>query len=229
MSKEKNFTTSIKCGHCQNKAPMEVVADYSTVKDYDDPRSGVTWEAGSFYELMECPACGEIALRRHFWHSGRMDETHEIKYRYLYPIDGIEIQGLPDKIESGYQAAQKVRNIDTNAYAVLLGRVLDLICDDRNASGDTLDKKLKSLSKRGEIPEKLVDISSGLRKLRNIGAHADLGELSSADLPVLDGLTRAILEYVYSAPLLITEAEKRLARLKHKKSQKTTKSLEKKV
>jgi hypothetical protein len=31
---------------------------------------------------------------------------------------------------------------------------------------------------------------------------------------VLDDLTRAILEYVYSAPLLAKEAEKRFARLK---------------
>jgi hypothetical protein len=91
-------------------------------------------------------------------------------------------------------------------------------------TGDTLDKRLKSLSERGEIPEKLVDVSSGLRKLRNIGANADLGELSSADLPVLDGLTRAILEYVYSAPLLIEETEKRLDKLKKKKAKNTLKN-----
>lgn len=70
----------------------------------------------------------------------------------------------------------------------------------------------------------MVDVSSGLRKLRNIGAHADLGELSSADLPVLDGLTRAILEYVYSAPLLIEETEKRLDKLKKKKAKNTLKN-----
>jgi len=175
------------------------------------------WEAGSVYELIECPACGEISLRKYFWHS-ILSDGEEIGYKYLYPLDQRGPQGLPNNIKSGYEEAQRVRNINTNAYAVLLGRVLDLICADRNASGDTLDKKLKSLSERGEIPEKLVDVSSGLRNLRNIGAHADLGELSSADLPVLDGLTRAILEYVYSAPLLINEAEKRLAKLKKEKN-----------
>jgi len=62
-----------------------------------------------------------------------------------------------------------------------------------------------------------VDVAAGIRKLRNIGAHADLGELTEAELPVLDGLTRAILEYVYSAPLLAREAEERLAKLKKRK------------
>ncbi len=49
MSKEKNFTTSIKCGHCQNQAPMEVVADYSTVKEYSARQTIVIWDAGSVY------------------------------------------------------------------------------------------------------------------------------------------------------------------------------------
>jgi hypothetical protein len=222
MSKEKKFTESIKCGHCQNQAPMRIVSDYSTIKEYNAPQTTVYWDAGLVYELIECPTCKDIILRFYNWHSGRMD-VNDIEYTTLYPKDEKGPRGLPSEIESGFQAAQRVRNIDTNAYAVLLGRVLDLICDDRSASGDTLDKKLKSLSERGEIPEKLVDVSSGLRKLRNIGAHADLGELSNADLPVLDGLTRAILEYVYSAPLLIRETEKRLAKLKNKKSKKNSK------
>lgn len=95
-------------------------------------------------------------------------------------------------------------------------RVLDFVCEDRQASGDTLDKKLKSLAGNGEIPSKLVDVAAGIRKLRNIGAHANLGELTEAELPVLGDLTRAILEYVYSAPSLAAEAEARLASLKSK-------------
>lgn len=213
MSKEKKFTESIKCGHCQNQAPMRIVSDYSNISDYEEHEGMLIWEAGWVYELIECPACREITLLKHYWHSILSDDE-EIEYKYLYPSDEAGPKGLPKKINSSYEAALRVRNIDTNAYAVLLGRVLDLICVDRDASGDTLHEKLKSLSERGEIPEKLVEVSSGLRKLRNIGAHADLGELSNADLPVLDGLTRAILEYVYSAPLLIRETEKRLAKLK---------------
>jgi hypothetical protein len=223
MTKEKIFTDSIKCGHFQNYAPMPIVSHYSNLRDYEEGEGILDWEAGSIYEIIECPACGEISLRKYLWHS-MLSDGEEIEYKYLYPLDQTDLQGLPSNIKSGYQAAQRVRNIDTNAYAVLLGRVLDLICADRNATGDTLDKRLKSLSERGEIPEKLVDVSSGLRKLRNIGANADLGELSSADLPVLDGLTRAILEYVYSAPLLIEETEKRLDKLKKKKAKNTLKN-----
>lgn len=223
MSNQKRFTEPIKCGHCQNQAPMEIVSEYSTVREHSDDASEITWDAGSVYELNKCPACDGVTLRRYHWHSGYMDGT-DIEHVVLYPSGEKALRGLPRKIDAGYQAAQKVRNIDANAYGVLLGRVLDFICEDRHASGDTLDKKLKSMADKGDIPVKLVDVAAGIRKLRNIGAHADLGELTEAELPVLDDLTRAVLEYVYSAPLLAREAELRLARLKQKKSKRTTKT-----
>jgi hypothetical protein len=212
-NEKKRFTGQIKCGHCQNTAPMEVVSMYSGVQDHFDGASGTSWEAGTVWELCKCPACHLVILRSYDWHSGYMDES-DIGYHILFPAGDAELRGLPPKVDGGYRAAQRVRNIDANAYGVLLGRVLEMVCEDRQAKGDTLDRKLKSLADNGEIPEKLVKVATGIRKLRNIGAHANLGELTPAELPVLDGLTRAILEYVYSAPLFATEAEQRFSELK---------------
>lgn len=213
---KKRFTASMKCGHCHNTAPMEIVADCSTVREYPtDDQSDGSWDEGSVYETCKCPACNNMTFRSCDWHSGRMDES-DIEYKVLYPLGEKVLRGLPRKIDAAYKAAHKVRNIDANAYGVLLGRVLDFVCEDRSASGKTLDEKLKSLAENKEIPSKLVDVAAGIRKLRNIGAHANLGELTVAELPVLDDLTSAILEYVYSAPFLAREAEERYAKLKTK-------------
>lgn len=86
--------------------------------------------------------------------------------------------------------------------------------------GKSLEHKLEDLSSKGDMPKKLVDVANGLRKLRNLGAHASNAALTDAEVPVLDNLTRAILEYVYSAPLLAQEAEDRLKALKERKSTK---------
>ncbi|HYG34847.1 MAG TPA: DUF4145 domain-containing protein, partial [Clostridia bacterium] len=213
MTIQKRFSAPVKCGHCQNKTPMEVGATYSTVRSYENDSSDITWEAGTIYEILACPACEGVTLRSAFWHDGLMDPS-ELEFTVLYPSGERTLRGLPPKIEKAFQAAQKVRNVDANAYGVLLGRVLEFVCEDRNAVGDNLDAKLKSLADVGEIPNKLVDVAAGLRKLRNIGAHVSLGELTEKELPVLDDLTRAILEYVYSAPHLAKEVEDRLTRLK---------------
>jgi len=100
--------------------------------------------------------------------------------------------------------------MDPNAYGVLLGRVLDILCEDRRANGDTLYKKLEDLGNKGEIPKPLVEMAHSLRQLRNVGAHASLGELTGKEIPFLDNLCRAILEYVYEAPDLIQKAKQRL-------------------
>jgi len=89
-----------------------------------------------------------------------------------------------------------------------------MVVKNRNARGKTLNEKIKYLATKGEIPERLSQIAHSLRNLRNVGAHAELGELTLDELPVLDGPCRAILEYVYTAPQLLVRAEGHLSTLK---------------
>ncbi len=213
MADEKRFTGKMQCGHCQNIAPMSIEATYDGIESHDD--GPYEWSAGDVYELLKCPACRDVTLRHYYWHD-HMDPS-DAEFSIRYPQKTKDVRGLPPKVEKAYQAANRVRKIDVNAYGVLLGRVLDLVCEDRGATGGTLDNRLKSLADSGEIPQKLVDVAAGLRQMRNIGAHADLGELTEEELPVLDDLTAAILDYVYSATYLANTAAQRLAKLKKPK------------
>ena len=200
----------MKCLHCSNSAPQEIVASYSQVEDmYSDPhRRQVIGEAGPVFELMTCPACRAISLRRIDYCD--WDDPDDWAVSWLFPQPGTPVPGLPPEVDKAYEAALKVRNIDSNAYAVLLGRVLDKICIDRGAEGRSLGERLKYLATQREIPEKLAEMARQLRQLRNIAAHADLGELSPKEVPILDALCKAILEYVYSAPQLIQEVQARI-------------------
>lgn len=213
----KRFSEARECGHCNNKATMEIVSEYQKVKSYSDSQSGIQWDAGSVYEMLLCPACQGILLRYYHWHDGMMDPS-DVEYKDLYPNVINAPQGLPDMIQKALNAANKVKSIDANAYAVLIGRLLELVCENRNASGKNLSDRLSDLSKKGEIPDKLVGVAKQLRTLRNIGAHATIGELTPGEIPILDNLCRAILEYVYSAPFLVEEAEKRVLSLKNNKN-----------
>ena len=95
-----------------------------------------------------------------------------------------------------------------------------MVCEDRAAKGHSLNDKLDDLASRQEIPTKLVAVATKLRHFRNIAAHALLGELTTEEIPILDDLTRALLEYVYSAPHLVDQADKRLQALKGKSAKK---------
>ena len=223
MSQEKRQTDFQTCNHCGNHAPMEIGAEYyrstKSICD-DDPYEIPDYvpEEGFRYHLLLCLACKEVTLREYF-DAYYLDEY--INPKTLYPSTKSRLFGLPTKIQQAYEIAFKVRVIDVNAYAVIIGRILEMTCEDRNAIGDTLNKKLNDLAEKGEIPTKLVEVAHSLRRLRNFGAHAYLGELTRDEIPILDDLCRAILEYVYNAPFLVEQAERRLDIIEYKKTKKS--------
>jgi hypothetical protein len=225
MSKQKEFAGPTKCAHCGNTAPMEIVVQHSQVRSHEmelggaPPFNTAAWEEGAVYQLLECPACAGVVLRRYYYHDGR--DPDEWEMATLYPMTRTHPQGLPPTIVKGWEAAARVKQIDANAYAVLLRRVLELVSTDRGAVGKDLNAQLADLAAKGEIPTKLVDVSRGLRRLSNVGAHAVLGDLTPAEAPILEDLCRAVLEYVYSAPHLAQQAQERLDRLKTDGSSKT--------
>jgi hypothetical protein len=210
------FTDPLKCGHCGNYAPMKRGARYSTIDRVYDENIGVSYDEGYTYEILECPSCSKINLISTYYNQ---TEDHEFppSPEILFPLNDQIPIGLPISIEKAYEAAIKVKQIDANAYGVLAGRLLEMICEDRKAKGNDLSSKLSDLSTKGEIPENLVGVANGLRNFRNVGAHAVLGELTLDEVPILSSLTKAILEYVYSAPHLANIAEEKLDKLKKKK------------
>lgn len=216
--KEKQFSGEEQCGHCGNTAPMEILIQHSKVRSHSNDAPGMLsleWDAGSVYELLKCPACHGIMLRSYVWHSEMPAADVEPVPVRLYPTGVRTPRGLPPEIKNAFTVAAKIKSIDANLYGVQLGRVLEMVAHNRKADGRSLQKQLQSLADRNEIPARLVEVASALRRLRNIGAHASPGEeLSPAEVPILEDLCVALLEYVYTAPHLLEKVEESFARLK---------------
>jgi hypothetical protein len=194
---------------------METVAKYEHVNVYGDPPH--TDEDYHFWSILLCPSCQKPTLEEIFRSTFEQEmdfwPSHQ---RILYPSIGSTMDGLPGIIKRNYDAALRVKNVEPNAFAVLIGRTLEAICKDRNASGKNLFEKLEDLSKRNEIPGRLSEMAQKLRLLRNVGAHSDLGEREEEDVPVLVDLCEAILEYIYRAPAKLELVQKRIHELKAK-------------
>lgn len=188
---------------------MLIAAVHSRIELQEHEDTAITWNAGPFWQILECPCCDGVIFREGYWDEHLYEDTGP-EYKILYPSGPEHIRGLPMKISKAYEASQKVKLIDSNAFAVLLGRVLELVCIDKNAVGNSLFERLKDIADRGIMPQQLADMAHALRQLRNIGAHADLGELTNAEVPILEDLSIAILEYVYSAPALVELVQSKL-------------------
>jgi len=214
QNKAPKFSEEKRCGHCGNEAPMRKVAEYSEVSTHMDEKENFCWNEGDCYELLKCPACGKIELRSYYFHEAFSEEAPD--YKTLYPVSSKLPLGLPITIQKEYEAALKVRSMSANAYGVLMGRVLELVCEDRKANGNDLYNKLADLAVKNEIPGKLVAVADKLRIFRNVGAHPVLGALTQNEVPILENLSRAVLEYVYSAPYLAEQAKRAYEKLRQR-------------
>lgn len=201
----------LECPHCQTNHYLKVVGTFEQVEAVDCGNIG-EFDAGPVWKLTICRLCNGVSLLRYFYHEAYFPEDTHLEV--VYPASGETFKGLPEEIDRAHRAALRVRGIDSNAYAVLLGRVIEMVCAEQGVREGALNDRLGALSRKGVIPEQLALMGHGLRNMRNIGAHADLGELTEADVPYLDSLCKAILEYIYVAPRLIDEVQKRVEAIK---------------
>jgi hypothetical protein len=208
----------LSCGHCGNISHMSIVGSISDTQSESDEEGGYYREWGTTYEVLDCPACHKKNIFTYPW-SDFWDDEDEVVPEILYPVDQGAPIGLPNSISKTFMAAEKIKRIDVNAYAILMRRLLEQVCIDRNAKRGTLAEMLSDLAGKKEIPDKLVNVAKGLRNFGNIGAHAGDAELSEKEIPIVHALTKAILEYIYSAPHLATIAEQKLAAIKSKGKQ----------
>lgn len=211
-----NLSKIVSCGHCGNISHMKIIGTINNLQIESDTEIGPFGEWGTIFIVLECPACKKNIVVSYGWHDG-MESEDEITYEILFPKDKNIPIGLPANILKAFIAAEKIKTIDVNAYVILLRRLLELVCKDRNAVGSTLALMLKDLANRNEIPDKLVNVAKGLKDFGNIGAHAGIGELSEKEIPIVGTLCSAILEYIYSAPYLSALAENKLNAIKQKK------------
>jgi hypothetical protein len=93
-----------------------------------------------------------------------------------------------------------VKKTSPPAFALLIRRALEALCDDRKAIPGGLDRRLKDLAFRGEIPPTLAEMVDVIRVLANKSAHTSDLRLTEYDASVMDDLFRAIIEYVYVGP-----------------------------
>ena len=67
---------------------------------------------------------------------------------------------------------------------------------------------LTDLAAKGEIPSKLAEMTTLLRQIGNLGAHAAQQAVKPSQVPAIDQFFRAVVEYVYVAPFRVSEFQR---------------------
>ena len=99
------------------------------------------------------------------------DYYDEEVYTTLFPAETYQGKNIPDKVNSAFSTALKAHYVDNIVCLMALRRTLEIICKDKGASGNTLEKKIIDLSQKNIFPQVINEASDVLRILGNEAAH----------------------------------------------------------
>src|SRR6266704_4818914 len=123
------------CGHCRNKTSLVSRGEYEHKKRVWDIEKEKYVTRTISWEVFECVTCSKPTLIEDDMVLDSADLPELLNEIVLYPSVDTPLTNLPEKIEKAYAAAIKVKNIEPNACAVLVGRTLEAACNHEEAQG----------------------------------------------------------------------------------------------
>lgn len=211
------------CYHCGNTGILKTIASFDVPEEIveKDEWGRVTFfqvVATSRWYLFQCPVCLEPVLINHY-----LIPDMEGVVTNVYPCVNIDKENTPPKIFQAYEAAVKTRGIDNAICLLSLRRALEMVCKDKNAQGDNLEKKIDDLIEKKVLPEMMRDACWIVRQCGNEAAHADDVEFSKREADEAIEYVGSIITYLYSTPVKVADLrrriEKRQARQKEQKQE----------
>jgi len=193
------------CYHCGNKTLMNV--EYTIKKTFGgiepgefigDMREDFNWK------LLLCPVCNFPSLYQIYTNeamqelvNGELNQYYETKI--LYPENTTKLDHVPKSVATSFEAALKIRKIDGHSCLMALRHTLEMICDNQNGSGDTLQKKIKNLIDKNVFPKGLSNSFDVIRIYGNAGAHTD-NKITDYQLKELISILYNVINYLYINP-----------------------------
>ena len=204
------MTLDLTCGHCGHRGPVQhrenvlVSQEVEHVEAYGE----INWQ--HLILVYQCAACDEVTIREAYW----ADEIGEaFAEKKLYPSLR-DNSAVPERVRNRLDAALKVKKTEPGFYALGIRRMLETVCNVEQAEGSDLFEKLDDLAAKGRIPAPLAEIAHELRRLGNLAAHDEDVEVAPEDVPLIEDLADAILEYLYRAPAKLAAVQQGLAERK---------------
>lgn len=201
---EKQIKTT--CYHCGNTGMVDVVGVHTNfcVKNATNEHESILDNLDDHfsYMMLVCPVCKRVSLQRRICKNySVLVDANDIT---LYPKNISEYIGVPINIRKAYEAALKARSSGVELCLTALRRVIELICKDKKAEGNSLYHKIKHLSDSGILPTALSDAFRVVRILGNEAVHEVKSIVSQYDVEEMIGIIESIIDYLYILPYRIS-------------------------
>jgi len=200
----------VRCPHCGNNTVHVCAYREDFIEAFDETQEGEPIWDERWLAILKCTTCDKPSVYRDEWDEERKKWVSGL----AYPIPMMAPKEIPAEIRETFDEAISVLQRSPSLAAVGIRKCLEGICDDQNAQGHTLARRIKHLGSNGIIPKTLTEMMDTSRVLGNIGAHFGTSSVTDSDVRVLVEFTLAIFEYIYVAPARIEAVRKSLEKRK---------------
>jgi hypothetical protein len=200
------------CPTCGNTAPQRIVYSHRHgITWYDDQGRGARGGPDIYSFLCICETCDAPV----FYQGVDPNEDGSAWPPLAYPAVSEFGSEVPRNVRKIYDEAVKCKSHSPMAYALLIRKALEAICDDRGiekAAGKKSDlyHRLQVLLSRGDVPPLLAGMTDALREFGNIAAHEDPNAITVPMTWPVHELFITIIEYIYIAPARLAELRQAL-------------------
>lgn len=190
---------SIICPHCKQ---------IGTFESFNKPCDIKTSEAYIFG--LRC--CPNEECQGYLFFIGHRDKAYgKVHLDYTYPTLTIpfDVSNIPLRIVKAFEEALICHsNKCYVASAIMIRKTLEEICKEKEAKGNSLNKRLEDLSNNIVLPNELKEGMQELRLLGNDAAHVDANtfdEVGKDEVEVSLEFTKEILKGVYQYESLLNK------------------------
>jgi Domain of unknown function (DUF4145) len=181
-----------RCPACRHQSAFDVIGQDFLVPEKvgnDIPGTYVYWGA------RRCPnlSCGAVVL------VARTDHTPW----EMFPAETIDFDAsdLPESVVSALDEAITCHAHDCYvAAAIMVRKTLEIVCDDRGATGNNLYERITDLGNQMLMPQPMRDALHDLRLLGNDAAHIEsqvYNGVGAAEVEAAIALTKEVLKATY--------------------------------
>lgn len=198
-AREVSRTINIRCPHCRRAGAFH---GFNAVQDVTwheivENRIQAIYAAG----LRQCPntQCAKLVFV--------LLKGKDVEQTFPPEVIDFDATNLPPRILESLEEAIKAHSAGCfKASALMVRRVLEEVCRDKNANGENLKKRIAALGSSVVIPKELLDAADELRMLGNEAAHVEAKEYDAvgaqeAELAV--ELAKELLKAVYQYSSLV--------------------------
>ena len=197
------------CYHCGNTGKLRYIDkvgweyvpdDYYFVLERED------------WYIFECPVCQKpVLISEYYW-----EPENSTYQKTEYPSVAIPKKGVPKEIYTAFEAAIKTKGIDYAICLLSLRRVLEMICKDKGAAGNSLEQMITDLVDKNIFTATIDSACWIIRQLGNEAAHADKIEVYPNDVEQVIEYISLIIKYLYSMPYQVKIMKKKIEKRKNR-------------